>query len=41
MTRVLVVHHGGKHGWITMFYDIRKFAKFFDKHLRAGGSARR
>jgi len=37
----LVVHPGGKHGWITMFFDIRKFANFFDQHLRPGGSVKR
>ena len=31
----LVVHPGGKHGWLTMFYDIRHFAHWFDQHLRA------
>jgi acetyl esterase/lipase len=31
----LVVHPGGKHGWITMFWDIRQFAQWFDQHLRA------
>jgi len=30
----LVVHPGGKHGWITMFWDIRQFGKWFDQHLR-------
>jgi acetyl esterase/lipase len=30
----LVVHPGGNHGWITMFYDIRHFAHFFDQHLQ-------
>ena len=31
----LVVHPGGKHGWITMFWDIRQFARWFDRHLRS------
>ena len=31
---VLVVHPGGKHGWLTMLWDIRKFADWFDQHLR-------
>jgi len=31
----LVVHPGGKHGWITMFWDIRHFAHWFDHHLRS------
>jgi len=30
----LVVHRGGKHGWPTMVFDIRKFADWFDQHLR-------
>ncbi len=30
----VVVHHGGRHGWLTMFWDIRKFADWFDEHLR-------
>jgi acetyl esterase/lipase len=29
----LVVHRGGMHGWITMFWDIRQFADWFDQHL--------
>jgi dipeptidyl aminopeptidase/acylaminoacyl peptidase len=37
----LVVHPGGNHGWITMFWDIRKFAQFFDQHLRKRGSVQR
>lgn len=31
----LVVHPGGKHGWPTMFWDIRQFAQWFDQHLQA------
>ena len=31
----LVVHPGGNHGWLTMLWDIRKFADWFDEHLRA------
>ena len=31
----LVVRPGKKHGWITMFWDIRQFARFFDQHLRS------
>jgi len=31
----LVVHPGGKHGWLSMLWDIRKFADWFDKYLRA------
>lgn len=30
----LVVHHGGRHGWLTMLWDIRKFADWFDRWLR-------
>ncbi|MDA1273554.1 MAG: alpha/beta hydrolase [Verrucomicrobia bacterium] len=30
----LVVHPGGKHGWLTMVFDIRKFAAWFDTYLR-------
>ncbi len=30
----LVVHHGGKHGWFTMPWDIRRFADWFDRYLR-------
>jgi len=30
----LVVHPGGKHGWLTMIFDIRRFADWFDQHLR-------
>ena len=29
----LVVHPEGGHGWLTMFWDIRKFADWFDQHL--------
>ncbi len=31
----LVVHPGGKHGWLTMLFDGSKFADWFDQHLRA------
>ena len=31
----VVVHPGGKHGWLTMVFDIRAFADWFDKHLAA------
>jgi acetyl esterase/lipase len=30
----LVVHHGGKHGWLSMLWDIRQFANWFDQYLR-------
>lgn len=36
----VVVRHGVGHGWLTMAWDIRKFADWFDAHLRvtrAGG----
>jgi acetyl esterase/lipase len=29
----LVVHHGGQHGWLSMLWDVRKFADWFDKYL--------
>ena len=30
----LVVRHGKQHGWLTMLWDIRPFADWFDGHLR-------
>ncbi len=30
----LVVHPGGKHGWLSMVWDIRQFGKWFDQYLR-------
>lgn len=30
----LVVRRGKKHGWATMFWDIRKFADWFDRYLQ-------
>lgn len=30
----LVVRPGKKHGWLTMVWDIRRFADWFDQHLR-------
>ena len=30
----LIVHHGGKHGWLSMLWDIRRFANWFDQYLR-------
>jgi acetyl esterase/lipase len=30
----LVVRHGKQHGWLTMFWDIRQFADWFDERLR-------
>lgn len=29
----LVVHHKGQHGWLSMVWDIRQFANWFDKYL--------
>lgn len=30
----LIVRRGKKHGWLTMLWDIRRFADWFDRHLR-------
>jgi len=30
------VQPGGRHGWLTMVFDIRQFAGGFDRHLRKG-----
>lgn len=30
----LLVRPGKKHGWLTMLWDIRMFADWFDRHLR-------
>jgi acetyl esterase/lipase len=30
----LVVHPGKQHGWLGMLWDIRKFADWYDEHLR-------
>lgn len=35
----LVVHPGGKHGWLSMLFDLRAFADWFDQHLRGPASA--
>lgn len=32
----LVVRRGKKHGWLTMLWDIRQFADWYDEHLRPG-----
>lgn len=32
----LVVHPGGRHGWLTMFWDVRQFAQWFENHLAPG-----
>jgi acetyl esterase/lipase len=34
----LVVHHGGKHGWLSMVWDIRRFAQWFDRYLAHSAS---
>jgi acetyl esterase/lipase len=34
----LVVPHGGKHGWLSMPLDIRRFADWFDRYLRKGAA---
>jgi len=39
----LVVHRGGRHGWLTMLWDIRDFAAWFDRYLAPrslGGDSR-
>ena len=33
-TVVLVIHHGGKHGWLSMPLDLFQFANWFDRYLR-------
>ncbi len=30
----VVVHPGGQHGWLSMLWDIRQFANWFDLYLR-------
>ncbi len=30
----VVVHPGGHHGWLSMLWDIRQFANWFDRYLR-------
>ncbi len=32
----LVVHSGGGHGWLTMFWDVRRFAQWFETQLLFG-----
>jgi acetyl esterase/lipase len=34
----IMVHPGGKHGWLSMVLDIRTFADWFDQHLRPKSS---
>lgn len=29
----LVVHEGGRHGWLTMLWDVRQFAEWFERRL--------
>jgi acetyl esterase/lipase len=36
----LVVHPGGRHGWLTMLWDIRHFAAWFDRYLRSPPAVR-
>jgi len=31
----IVVHPGGKHGWLTMVFEVRRFARWYDRHLRS------
>ncbi len=33
----LVVHHGGKHGWLSMLWDLLAFADWFDRYLPTAG----
>jgi acetyl esterase/lipase len=33
----VVVHHGGKHGWLSLPWDLRQFADWFDRYLRQSG----
>ena len=35
----LVIHPGGNHGWLTMLWDIRAFANWFDRYLRSPADA--
>lgn len=37
----IVVHPGGGHGWLTMIWDIRRFADWFDRHLSQDTPQRR
>lgn len=34
----LVIHPGGQHGWLSMLWDIRQFASWFDQYLRPEGN---
>ncbi|MDW8308290.1 MAG: alpha/beta hydrolase [Verrucomicrobiales bacterium] len=31
----LVVRRGGRHGWLGMLWDIRQFARWFERHLQS------
>lgn len=35
----VVVRPGAGHGWLTMPWDIRQFAQWFDRHLRPAPGA--
>jgi len=35
----LVVHHHGGHGWLSMVWDIQRFADWFDKYLKPASRA--
>jgi acetyl esterase/lipase len=37
----LVAHPGGSHGWLTMVWDTRAFADWFDRWLRDAGTTQR
>jgi acetyl esterase/lipase len=36
----LKICHGSKHGWLTMLWDLRRFADWYDLYLRPGAGAR-
>jgi acetyl esterase/lipase len=33
----VIVHPGGRHGWLTMIWDVRRLADWFDRYLRPVG----
>lgn len=37
----LVVHRDGHHGWLGMLWDIRQFARWFERHLLGAGATNR
>ncbi len=37
----LVVHEGGRHGWPTMLWDVRRFAEWFERQLATGSESTR